>query len=91
VGDLIGHSLKVRENDIRPFTAMEAIDFFANPEAVVPFLTLSSNGHEYVGGYYMRVWYPSLVKRLPSLGEGHMNHGPFVFLAELLPPEPPFR
>lgn len=90
VGALIGHSLKFLEDDVRPYTILQGIDLYANPEAKKPFLCLRITGHERVGGYYRRVWYPDEVKIMPSLNEGHMNHAPFVFLAELLPDTPPF-
>lgn len=91
IGDLVGHAIKVRENDIRPFTVVRAVNFYATPDAKQAFLTLSERAHEYVGGYYMRVWYPEHVRRLRTLRESHMNHGPFVVLAELMPATSPFE
>ena len=90
VGELFGHSIKIRENDIRPFTMVTAVNFYANAEATKPFLTLSEIGHEYAGRYYRRVWYPASIRRLPSQHEGHMNHGPFVVWPDVLPQSSPF-
>ncbi len=91
IGELVGHSLKFREHDIRPFTIIEGINLYYDAQATKPFLRLTVNSHERTGNYYMRVWYPDEVKRMPSLQEGLRNHGPFVFLAELLPEKSPLQ
>jgi hypothetical protein len=92
VGELFGHSIKIRENDTRPFTMITAVNFYANAEVTKPFLTLSEVGHEYASAYYMRVWYPAAsIKRLPSQHEGMRNHGPFVVWPDVLPQSSPFN
>jgi len=91
VRDLIGHSINIRDDDLRPATVVTAIHFYPNLEAVHPFLTLSKVSHEYAGGYYRRVWYPESARGWPTQNEGHMNHRPFVVWPDVLPQSSPFE
>jgi hypothetical protein len=59
VGDLIGHELKVQENDVRPWTIIDCVYFYHRYRATNPFLVLEEVGHQYAGACYFRVWYPS--------------------------------
>ena len=81
VGDLIGHELKVRENELRPWSIIKSIRFYHRYQANTPFLVLEDTSSEYVGRYYMRIWYPR--KRVESSDGIMYDHRPFVITTDL--------
>lgn len=81
IGELIGHELKVRENDPRPLLTFSRICLYHRFKAVNPFLILSERAHEYAGGAYLRTWYPDGVE-ISSDGDMR-DHAPFVINEDL--------
>ena len=84
IGELIGHEIKLRENDPRPLINFSRIGFFHRLNAIKPFLILQRNNHEYVGGYYMRVWYPNQKNLVFSSDGEFRDHSPFVVTHDIL-------
>ena len=82
VGELIGHELIVRDNDVKPWTIVKSIHFYHRYRAVTAFLVLRENWHEYAGAYYFRVWYPSRPVIIPGDGS-FRGHSGFVITPEL--------
>lgn len=86
IGELIGHEIKLRENDVRPLLNFSRIGLFHRLDAIEPFLILDRIGHEYVGRYYMRVWYPNKESVIYSSDGEMRNYSPFVVTHDILNP-----
>ncbi|MFC2078328.1 hypothetical protein ACFLTM_05960 [Candidatus Bipolaricaulota bacterium] len=83
VGALVGHELKVVEEEVDPRRYLSRISFYHRYAAAIPFLVLESTVNQRAGSYYYRVWYPK--KRLESPDGSMYDVRAFVVTQELLP------
>ncbi|QHI68691.1 hypothetical protein [Tichowtungia aerotolerans] len=81
VGDLFGHELKVRENNITPYSIVKKINLYNRHGADIPFLILDVTSSERCGMYSKPIWYPKF--RLESSDEHANDVRAFVVTPEL--------
>lgn len=88
LGDLVGHELKIREDEPRPtHNIIRSIRFYHERNAKKPFLVMEDTTDEHDGRYPLRVWYPrARVETNPGSGR---SRRPFLVTPTLLFPHDP--